>query len=202
MPNFNCMHTRFTPKLSDDAIRQKVKEIAKRDVAAGKENFQSEDFMRLRDMFVSSVSPDRKGAITNALTTLEGRISSFRMQGRSYIDLLEWIKLWLNGNAQVGNAQVNERMQIMHLSITDANGNEIAAFHEGFGWSHYFTGAEWSRFHEPLDLYNTTWRAAFNEIHTPQAADNAGQNVNEQNGKPTVDIMGMVIEPPVLDVKT
>jgi len=196
LPNFNYMLTKSTPKLSDEAIRNKIIEMAKRDAATSVYRPNEEEFHKLSNMFISSVSPDRKSAITNALTSLKTNINMLQKASSSHKSIGEWLDLLL------GRALLNENFTVNHLSVTDSSGNEIAFFNEYGGWRFEMTDAEWSRASELRDLYQATWNAARNEMQTPQTAGNAGQNANVQNGKPTVDIMGMVIEPPAIDVKT
>jgi len=196
LPNFNYFPTQSTPKLNDDEIRAKVVEMAKRDAAAGVFKSDDNEFQKLTRIFASSVSPDRKGAITNTLIALESKINSLRMLSSTHTSMGEWIELLL------GRALLNENFTVNHIDVYDSNGNVIAAFNEQVGWRNVITKDELARGNELRDLYGATFQAAQNGTQTPQTTGNAEQNANVQNSKPTVDIMGMVIEPPLLDVKT
>ncbi|MCL1862292.1 MAG: hypothetical protein FWF78_01865 [Defluviitaleaceae bacterium] len=174
LPNFNYMNTQSTPKLSDDEIKARIRELGKKYAETGERNDDEKN--KLTRMFMSSVAPDRKGAITNALTALETQINSLQMLSRTHTSMGEWIELLF------GRALLNPNFSINHLDVHDSNGNRIALFNEKVGWREVTTDAEWARVRELHGLFSDTVRAA-------------------QNGKPTVDITGEVIKPPVLDVK-
>jgi len=194
LPNFNYMPTQSTPKLSDDGIKARVVELAKEYATTGRRN--DEERNKLSRMFMSSASPDRKGAITNALTALESKINSLRKLSSHHMSMGEWIELLS------GRALLNQNFSLNHLDVHDSSGNVIAAFNESTGWRTVLTEPELARVRELHGLFSDTVRAVQNGTQTPQTAGNAGQDANVQNSKPTVDIMGMVIEPPVIDVKT
>jgi len=65
------------------------------------------------------------------------------------------------------------------------------------GWRHMITEGERLRVAELHGLFSDTVRAAQNGTQAPQTTGSTGQ----QDGKPTVDITGEVIEPPRIDVK-
>lgn len=191
LPNFNYMHTQSSSKLSDDEIKQKVIEMAKRDAEAGV--FKSDDnaFQKLTRMFASSVAACRKSAITNALTALETQINSLRMLSSTHTGMGEWIELLF------GRANLNTNFSVNHLDVHDSNGNLIAVFNEHVGWREIITPDVLARGNELRDLYAATWQAVQNGTQIPQTAGNAGP----QDGKPMVDITGEVIQPATIDVK-
>jgi len=189
LPNFNYMPTQSTPKLSDDEIKARVVELAKRYAETGERN--DEEMNKLHRMFMSSASPDRRGAITNALTALEGKINSLKRLSNVHTTVGEWINLLF------GRANLNTNFSLNSLFVTDSSGNEIAMFNEQVGWRHIITEGERLRVAELHSLFADTVRAVQNGTQAPQAAGNPGQ----QNGKPTVDITGEVIQSPVIDVK-
>jgi hypothetical protein len=186
LPNFNYMNTQSTPKLSDDEIRERVVELAKRYVATGRHD--DEEMNRLQRMFTSSAAPDRRGAITNALTALETQINSLRKLSSTHTSMGEWIELLF------GRALLNPNFSVNHLDVHDSSGNLIATFNESTGWREITTDAEWARSRELAALFSDTVRAAHNGTQAPQLA-------GQQSGKPMVNITGEVIEPPAIDVK-
>jgi hypothetical protein len=166
-----------------------VVEIAKKNATTGGRN--DEDMNKLTRMFMSSASPDRRGAITNALTALEGKINSLQKLSNTHTSMGEWIELLF------GRALLNPNFSVNHVDVHDSNGNVIAVFNDRVGWRNVLTEGELSRVRELAGLARDAYAAARDGIQAPQTAGNAGQ----QNGKPTVDITGEVIEPPALDVK-
>ena len=188
LPNFNYMPTQSTPKLSDDEIRARVVEIAKENARTGSRN--DEEMNKLTRMFQSSASPDRKGAITNALTALESKINSLRNLSNTHTSMGEWIELLF------GRALLNPNFSLNHLDVHDSNGNRIAVFNEHVGWRNILTEGELSRTRELAGLARDAYAAARDAAQAPQTASNTGQN-----GNPTVDITGEVIQPPTIDVK-
>jgi hypothetical protein len=188
LPNFNHMPTKSTPKLSDDEIRARIVELAKEYATTGRRNDAEVD--KYTGMFSSSAAPDRKGAITNALTALESKINSLRKLSNHHMSIGEWLDLLF------GRAMLNENFTVNHIDVHDSNGNLIATFNESTGWRAIATEGEMARVREMAGLFHDTVVAVRNGTQTPQAAGNTGQN-----DKPMVDITGEVIEPPVIDVK-
>ena len=189
LPNFNYMPTQSTPKLSDDEIKERVMELAKRYAETGERN--DEEMNKLNHMFMSSASPDRRGAITNALTALEGKINSLKKLSNVHTAVGEWINLLF------GRANLNTNFSLNILFVTDSSSNEIAMFNEQVGWRHMITEGERLRVAELHGLFSDTVRAVQNEAQAPQSDGSTGVQI----GKPTVDITGEVIEPPTIDVK-
>jgi len=189
LPNFNYMPTQSTPKLSDDEIKARVVELAKRYAETGERN--DDEMNKLHHMFQSSASPDRRGAITNALTALEGKINSLKKLSNVHTTVGEWINLLF------GRANLNTNFSLNHLDVFDSNGNTIAIFNEHVGWRNIITEGERLRVAELHGLFSDTVIAVQNGAQAPQTGGNAAQ----QNGKPMVDITGEVIEPPKIDVK-
>ena len=188
LPNFNYMNTQSAPKLSDDEIKARVVELAKRYATTGERN--DDERNKLTRMFMSAVAPDRKGAITNALTAIETQINSLQMLSRTHTSMGEWIELLF------GRALLNPNFSINHLDVHDSNGNRIAMFNEQVGWREVTTDAEWARSRELAGLFHDTVVAARNGTQAPQTAGSVGQT-----GKPMVSITGEVIEPSKIDVK-
>ena len=189
LPNFNYMNTQSTPKLSDDEIKARVVELAKRYATTGERN--DDERNKLTRMFMSAVAPDRKGAITNALTALEAQISSLQMLSRTHTSMGEWIELLF------GRALLNPNFSVNHLDVHDSSGNLIATFNESTGWREVITPDELTRSRELADLLHDTVVADCNGTQAPQTNGSIGVQI----GKPTVDITGEVIEPLKIDVK-
>jgi hypothetical protein len=186
LPNFNYMNTQSTPKLSDDEIRARVVELGKRYAATGERN--DDEMNKLQRMFGVSAAPDRRGAITNALTALETQINSLRMLSSTHTSMGEWIELLF------GRALLNPNFSVNHIDVHDSSGNLIATFNESTGWREIITPNELARSRELAALFSDTVRAAQNGTQAPQLA-------GQQSGKPMVSITGEVIEPPAIDVK-
>ena len=185
LPNF----TQSKPKLSDDEIKARIVELAKEYATTGKRNDEERD--KLSNMFVSSASPDRKGAITNALTSLGTQIKSLQTLSNTHTSMGVWIELLL------GRALLNENFSLNHLDVHDSSGNLIASYNEHRGWRSVLTDAELSRARELAGLFRDTVAEANNGMQTPQSNGSTGVQI----GNPTVGITGEVIEPPKVDVK-
>ncbi|MCL2189514.1 MAG: hypothetical protein FWC16_11380 [Defluviitaleaceae bacterium] len=174
LPNFNYMNTQSTPKLSDDEIRARMVELGRKYAETGERN--DDERNKLTRMYMSSVSPDRRGAITNALTALDARINALQMLSPAHTSMGEWLELLF------GRALLNPNFSVNHLDVHDSNGNKIAIFNEQVGWREVTTDAEWARSRALHGLFSDAVHAA-------------------RNGNPTIDITGKVIEPPTVDMK-
>ena len=159
MPTLPNMRTRGQCRLSEKELVSKITELARKDAAAGTDsqhavNFQgvrfgSAEWQKLRDDYVSSVSPDRAGIIKNTLSGFAGKIQSLNLTGINRdVSILDII---FNNNKKFG-ADVGGNFVIFR----DEQGNEIARYSEPNGWSFRSTSAEDAR----LDEFDALWKQA------------------------------------------
>ena len=181
---------------SDGEYREAIRDLARRDVAAGRFQAQNNpEFQALNRSFVSSESPNRKGTVSNAFSLLARKISLMRGAASN---------LFKFGNGG-GHAQfINGVLQ--NAEIRDANGNIIALFSQDGGWSNVATSAENARHHEFIAMYNAEWDAARAEANACQksiAAWNAqvAADIAAANNRVDIDAMGYVVEPSRLNVR-
>jgi len=196
-PNFEKgeLWTKTPQKMSDEEYRAAIADLARRDVANGK--FQAKDnpeFVALNRSFVSSESPDRKSAVTNAFSLLARKLGFMRSAANNLF------KFSAGGHAQFVNGV------LQNAEIRDGKGNIIALYSQDGGWSNVATSAENARHHEFITMYNAEWDAqrahmnacpkeieAWNESVTKElAAMNSGSNI---------DAMGYPINQPTINIR-
>lgn len=149
LPGLANMCTRGQCKLSEEEVIKKIKDLAYRDAAAGRNSLR-EDFKigselnKLYKDFVSFVAPDRAGAIQKKLGQLMGGSNSSRVKGFDLLCLLN------NRRARRYDPDIGGNF----ISFKDELGREVAHFGTTCGWSFPLTSAEIARHGEFLDLWN------------------------------------------------
>jgi hypothetical protein len=156
------MLSRTEPKMSDEEFEQRIREMAKRDHAAGR--FQStdsnSDFHVLERSFVSVVSPDREGMINNALPAIMRSIKAHERMSNipAYNSYEEMIMHLLFGIEPPPSSNFNEG-SILLFELKDEDGNVLARLFTS-GWERVTTPAENARSAEFIAIYNEAWRSA------------------------------------------
>lgn len=149
LPTLANMCTKGQCKLSEEEVVKKIKELARKDAAAGRDSLR-EDFKigselnKLYKDFVSFVAPDRAGAIQKKLAQLTGRSNSSRVKGYDLLCMLNNRRL-RRYDPDIGSNCITFR---------DELGREVAHFGTTCGWSFPLTPAEISRHGEFLDLWH------------------------------------------------
>jgi len=160
LPDF--MLSRTEPAMSEDAFRERIEEMARRDAKAGR--FQSHDinseFHQLRQNFISPASPNRQGMINAAFPTMIGKIRQLAQSNPPVKTLLELLLLGKEIPQIPPNGQ-----QLVLFQLKDENGNLLAELTTG-GWTKFSTDAENAKNSEFLAIYNTAWRAARAEMES------------------------------------
>lgn len=158
IPTAPNMRTKGQCKLNEKELVEKIKELARRDAASGKNSQYAETFhgvrqgsaewRKLKDDFVSSASPNRREIIQNTLSNLAGKVNSIQLKGDGRFDLF---KILFNNCKKFG-ADVN----VNFVSFRDEQGNEIAYYSEANGWQLLPAPAESVR----NNAFNALWKQA------------------------------------------
>ena len=146
-PNFGVggMPSKSVSNMSDEKIREKMVELAKKDVAAGRPFYDrsSSEYNELMRDYVSAVSPDRQRIVNNSLSNLAGKLGVMASRPNFAHDLLSL----LMGHSVVFNSR---DIGTNFIQFRDTNGDIIARYSElpsggGMGWTHSETRAESAR---------------------------------------------------------
>ncbi len=154
--NFNIpelpdsMPTKGQASLSDSQIKDKIMEMERRDVARGINHAtdstrNTSEWLKLKQEYVSSVSPDRKGIINSMLA---GYAKKFSMMMPNYNRKLNFLELLMQNSRLFGSKDVGNNF----LNFRDASGNIIAMWQNDTGWTEVLTDAELSREHEFMQM--------------------------------------------------
>lgn len=146
LPDFNKFQycTKTTPTMSDDKFKENITAQAEKDYAAGK--FHTQASKNLQKQYVSVVSPDRKGFITDALTKLE---KSPPVKAIDYLHLLLF--------GEVKYEKIDSGLSFAEFK--DSNGELTATYSNG-GWTFYGTKEEFARESDYFSIYNGAWNKA------------------------------------------
>ncbi len=148
LPNFsgNEHLTKSKPAMSEERYREAIVEQAKKDFAAGKFQYGSEEFKSLEKSFTSVVSPDRKGIITNGLKAIYKNAKP----APDPVNLLEL----LLGDGSVKYSKSGK--DLTYAEFYDSEGNMVATYSQG-QWQSFDTPAENARKVEMASIYNKAW---------------------------------------------
>jgi len=159
-PNFGVggMPTKSASKMSDEEIREKMVELAKKDFAAGRPFYDrsSSEYNELLRNYTSAVSPDRQGTVNNTLSSLARRLKVMVPKLNFANDLLSL----LMGHSTLFNSR---DIGTNFINFKGSNGNVIATFSSETGWGSLLTDAENARYNELVGIYNEAWRYARSE---------------------------------------
>lgn len=166
LPDFNDKYvfTRNVTGTSDSEYEKRIRQQAYEDYANGKFQNESAGFNKLMKSYVSEVSPDRKGIITEGLTA----VAKNSKDGRKPINFVATVLMGkvVYQNSIEGN---NE-----YIEFYDENG-ELVAKYSNNGWTILNTEAETARQIEMCTIYNEAWgeakRAAGNDIQLSELPD-------------------------------
>ena len=175
IPTIPSILTSGQSKLSDAEFDEKIMDLARRDVAAGKNSRGNikggEEFFKLGKDYMSSASPDRKGMISDTLSNLANKLDSMRIKfnANNLLQVLFQNSRIFGNSGNFGNAQVGSNF----VNFKDANGNIIASFDEHRGWVAHTTQAEVERLRE----FNVKWDKAIAKATQETNAANATRNI-------------------------
>lgn len=148
-------YTKTSPKMSDEKFREIIVKQAQKDATTGKFGVECPGFKSLMKSFVSVASPDRKGIITNALTSL-GKMNKLpKAEAISLLDIL------------LGKRIISADHELSYADFKDSSGEIVATFSNGT-WHAMGTPAEDARASEFYGIYRDAWNAAKSETaNTP-----------------------------------
>ena len=157
-PLADDMSTKGQCRTSEERLVAKIKELAYRDAAAGKDSAHSVNFhgikrataewRQLRADYISFASPDRAGIIQKKLAQLTGN-ASLSFKGT---DRCEAIKILFKNLTK--SRKHDPDVGGNYISFKDENGREIAHYCTLSGWHYFDTPAESARRSEFYDLWN------------------------------------------------
>lgn len=149
VPDYSSFNfcTKTPPKMSDDQCKDAVVKQAQKDAVTGKFGVECPGFKSLMKSYVSVVSPDRKGIISNALTSL-GKMNKFpKAEAVSLLDIL------------FGKRIMSDDYGLSYAEFKDSSGEIVATLSNGT-WHAMSTPAEDARTSEFYGIYREAWKAA------------------------------------------
>ncbi|MDR2554373.1 MAG: hypothetical protein LBC64_02995 [Fibromonadaceae bacterium] len=179
LPNFkkaeiNGAYTKTESSMSDEELKEAIVKTAKEDAAKGE--FQTtKAFLDLKKEYISSVSPDREGIITNSTKKIFDNKNTAKFKNEKIKTLLEILleaeKKGDKKKKDDENAVVNMKSddyfasfdgdKLSYVAFYDSNGDIIAEYSQN-GWAHFQTKEESARRHEICSIYNEAWSGAKN----------------------------------------
>lgn len=160
MPYVPQMRTKGQCKISEKELIDKIVKLAQRDAAAGKDSqfgatlkgstvrMPTAEWIKLRDDFVSPVSPDRMNIINNTLSSYAMKLNS-NLTGKD--SRLSFFELLFNNSKRLGPDVGGN-----YVDFRDENGEWIARYSEPNGWVSWPTDAECAR----SDVFSQLWKDA------------------------------------------
>lgn len=160
------MSTKGQCRISEEALVQKIRDLAYRDAAAGKDSQYGVKFhghrsgtpewRKLRADYISFASPDRAGIIQKKLNQLTGGAGNMRLQSNSRFEALT---ILFANNMKSARRIHDPDVGGNYISFKDEYGKEIAHYCTLNGWTYSDTSAESARRSEFYDM----WRQFMNE---------------------------------------
>ena len=169
LPPLAGMRTKGQCKLSEKELITKIKDLARRDAAAGKNSLHDDckagsEYRRLYNDFLSFASPDRAGIIQNKLSQLSGGTATISLKNGRHSEAFEVLFAMIrSGRKHDPDVGTN------FISFKDSQGIEVAHYGTTVGWSFPPTSAEIAR------------STAFHAIWDQALAD--AQKESESEGK-------------------
>ncbi len=177
LPDFNdaYVYTKKKSNTSESEYKKTIVEQAKKDQSEGKFQNESQGFNQVMKRYVSEVSPDRKGIITQGLKEVEKN----KQDANKTLDV---IALLLEGEVKYQDSEINGD----YAEFYDSNGEMVAKYSNG-GWTMLNTKAETARQIDVCSIYNEAWR---NAVKMNQGEDSSlgALSVNESDSEITFDM--------------
>jgi hypothetical protein len=188
LPNFkenNEGYTKTTPTRSDEEILEAMKELAKKHAENGTFHNADNEYLDLYKEYVSSVSPDREGILTNSLNEIFEKANLPKKEKDNTLGmsiLQQTIKVmeqaknnnkrWLDGEIKGANYNVGwmEGNELKCADFFDSNG-ELIGHYDQNGWDVFDTKSEQARRSEILAVYNEAFNSVYNaqEVSRPKS---------------------------------
>lgn len=167
LPDFDddYVYTSKKTRKSKSDYKKEIIEQAIKDQAEGVFQNKSDGYRNLQKRYVSEVSPDRKGIITEGLKRIAQECN------RKSIDTME---LLLTGKIKYHNKSVSST----YIEFYDSNGEMVAKYSNG-GWTVVTTEAESSRQMEMRLIYNDAWKQARDAAKNKELSVTPNGNVEE-----------------------
>lgn len=169
---FSNVRTKGQCKISEKELIKKIKELARRDAASGKNSqyaqnrsgisHASAEWIKLREDYISFASPDRTKLIQKSLSNLSNQVSTMQPKkgvhnGRN--GKLNFFSIIFENSKHSGS-----RAKVNFLSVHDEFGNEIAQYSPATGWNVFPTPAESARNTEFCELWKKSLADAQYEL--------------------------------------
>jgi hypothetical protein len=152
--------TKGQSSLSDEEWEDKIMEIVRKEVAAGKNSRGSDEWHRLRNDFMSSAAPDRASAITTTMNSLARKLEGTGVRSNSSSSFFQ---LLFQNSRLFGSRDIGANF----IDFRDASGNVIANFSQlpggGWGFLNISTPAEESRNREFMIMWDQAMAKAGTE---------------------------------------
>jgi len=160
-----------TAKMSDEQFKEKITQMAKRDVAAGVNSrfangtggrAGSDEWYRLLIDYTIAKSPDRKSIIEDVLRKLTGRRDNRKIITRTPFYRGELLEAMIkNGSIKsiIGDKDVGENF----INFRDSNGEMVATYSTDTGWHLCATDSEKAREQEFFKMWDTAISDAIQE---------------------------------------
>jgi len=179
LPNFknaamNGAYTKTVPSMSDEEIKEAIVKIAKVDAEKGQFQSQTKEFLDLRKEYVSSVSPDREGIISNTTKQIFSNADAIKSKNKEHAITLLELLIERDKKDKITAINMNssnykacfEGDTLNYAEFHDSNGEMIASYcPNSGGWSYPGTEAEGVRKREFSATYNEAWNNANAEIN-------------------------------------
>jgi len=160
------LYTKTEPLRSDEEIKEDIVRIAKADAEKGKLQSQTREFLELEKEYVSSVSPDREGIITNSTKQIFANADAIKSKGKAFPNSLLELLIERDKKDKITAINMNcsnykacfEGDTLTYAEFYDSNGEVIADYAPNGGWSCIGTKAEGVRKNEFFATYNEVCR--------------------------------------------
>jgi len=188
LPNFkenNEGYTKTEPIRSDEEILKDIAEMAKKHAEKGTFHNADNEYLDLMKEYISSVSPDREGILTNSLKQISEKTDLPKKEKEESLSILQQtLKIMeqtknkngvMNNNkiCEISGTNYNGWMEdgkLKYASFSDSNGESVAHYDQN-GWFLSATKAEMERSHEFTAVYNEAFNSVYNaqEISRPKS---------------------------------
>jgi hypothetical protein len=175
LPDFKNvnLYTKTEPLRSDEEIKEDIVRIAKADAEKGKLQSQTREFLELEKEYVSSVSPDREGIITNSTKQIFANADAIKSKGKAFPNSLLELLIERDKKDKITAINMNcsnykacfEGDTLTYAGFYDSNGEVIADYTPNGGWACPMTKAEGVRENEFFAAYNEVWNSVYAEIN-------------------------------------
>ena len=165
------MSTKGQCKVSEEEMVRRIRDLAYRDAAAGRDSQYAVKFhgvgtgtpewRKLRADYISFASPDRAGIIQKKLSQLTGGAANLRLQSNSRFEA--FAILFANGTKSARKIH-DPDVGGNYIKFRDGLGNEVAEYCTLHGWTYSSTPEESARRSEFYDMWKQFLTEAQEEL--------------------------------------